>query len=282
MYSPLAQFDVVSVLGEVEYGMIDINIDYWVNDFGLEYRGQDMTPYLQMIQFWLNFWISMSHFVNNYTLTLLLVLFLIFGYVYVVGNLCYLLPKRYNYVSESIFLFIYEMVQTKIGKGGLKYYPFILSIFFFILGLNLESLMPYSFAITTHIIWTLTFTLSVLSGLLLLGVWRHGLGFINLFIPEVPKFLYPLIIPLEILSYIIRGFSLAIRLSANVLAGHTLTHIISDTVKMLGMVNFDLAIISLVLLIGITVMEMGVACLQAYIFTLLIVIYINDVYNLAH
>lgn len=103
-----------------------------------------------------------------------------------------------------------------------------------------------------------------------------------MFIPEVPKFLYPLIIPLEMLSYVIRGFSLAIRLSANVLAGHTLTHIISDTVKLLGLVNFDLALISLVLLVGITVMEMGVACLQAYIFTLLIVIYINDVYNLSH
>jgi ATP synthase subunit 6 len=121
-----------------------------------------------------------------------------------------------------------------------------------------------------------------LSGLLLLGIWRHGFSFIKLFIPDVPMFLYPLIIPLEMLSYIIRGFSLAIRLSANVLAGHTLTHIISDTVKLVGLINFDLAIISLVLLIGITVMELGVACLQAYIFTLLIVIYINDVYNLAH
>lgn len=104
---------------------------------------------------------------------------------------------------------------------------------------------------------------------------------LSMFVPDVPKFLLVLMIPLEIISYAIRAFSLGIRLSANILAGHTLVHIIADMSQGIGFFNLDLSIFCIILLSGIMLMELGVACLQAYIFVLLLTIYVNDVYNLS-
>ena len=237
MKSPLDQFDIISI--------VPIFIGY-----------KEMT-------------------VTNLTVTL-------FALILIGVSIFYMLyedrivPRNYQITLESIFIFIYRLVYEQIGKSGLIYFPFIFSLFTFILILNFISLLPFGFAVTSHIIWTVYFSLSICLGVFILGILKHKIYFFKLFVPEVPLFLYPMMIILEIFSYIIRSFSLAIRLSANILAGHTLVHIIASFVSYLCSVKTFLVIIPLLLLFAIFVLEFGVAFLQAYIFVTLTSIYINE------
>jgi len=140
--------------------------------------------------------------------------------------------------------------------------------------------MPGGFAVTSHFIWTVYFSTSLCLGIFFIGLINHGFKFLKIFLPEVPLLLVPLMVMIEIASYIIRSFSLAIRLSANIMAGHTLTHIMGEAcVKGVSM-GVDLTVILVLLVIAIFVLELGVACLQAYVFTLLLAMYLNDAVNL--
>ena len=193
----------------------------------------------------------------------------------------HIVPRAWQNVLESIWMFVYRIVYEQVGKDGLIYFPFIFALFSFILFLNLYSLLPYGFAATSHLIWTLYFSLSICLGIFFIGILKHKVKFFKLFVPEVPLFLYPLMISIEILSYIIRSFSLAIRLSANLIAGHTLVHIIAEAVGMLCNLKSILVIFPFILLLAICVLELGIACLQAYIFITLICMYLNDAIHLA-
>lgn len=244
-FSPLAQFDIVQYIPLRFLNLIDLSI-------------------------------------NNAIMTVfcvILFLFFILKSIEIEGF--FIIPTRYQIIMEQLYLFIYKIVIEQSGKDGLKFFTWIFTMFLFILSLNLISMLPFGFAVTTHIVWTLVFTFSLIVGLLFLGFYRHQVSFIKMFVPDVPVALYVLMIPLEIVSYFIRAFSLGIRLSANILAGHTLVHIIADMSQGISVINLDLTLLCLILLCGIMVMELGVACLQAYIFTLLMTIYINDIYNLA-
>jgi len=187
-----------------------------------------------------------------------------------------LIPRIWQLSLEMIFIFIYRLIFQQVGKEGLIYFSFIFSLFTFILFLNLFSLLPYSFAVTSHLIWTLYFSLSICLGVFFIGVYNHQVHFFRLFVPEVPFLLYPMMIFIEIFSYVLRSFSLAIRLSANIIAGHTLVHIISDLIFFLGNVKSFLILFPFLLLLVIFVLEMGIAFLQAYIFVTLICMYLND------
>lgn len=187
-----------------------------------------------------------------------------------------LIKRTYQYFLESIFIFIFRIVNEQIGRVGLVYFPFILSLFTFVLFLNLYSLLPFGFAVTSHLIWTLYFSLSICLGIFLLGISNYGIDFLKLFVPEVPLALYPLMICIEILSYIIRSFSLAIRLSANIIAGHTLVHILAQFIVVLCNMKKFILVLPYLLLFAIFFLEFGVACLQAYIFVTLICLYLND------
>jgi ATP synthase subunit 6 len=127
----------------------------------------------------------------------------------------------------------------------------------------------------------LYFSLSICLGIFFLGLSKHGIIFFKLFVPEVPLALYPLMISIEILSYIIRSFSLAIRLSANIIAGHTLVHILAEFVATMCSLKKIIVVLPYVLLFAIFVLELGVACLQAYIFVTLTCMYLNDSIQLA-
>ena len=129
------------------------------------------------------------------------------------------------------------MLKQQTGKEGLIYLPLVFSLFTFILILNLLSLLPFAFAVTSHLIWTLYFSLSLCLGIFLVGLINFKIKFLKLFVPEVPLLLYPMMIILELLSYIIRSFSLAIRLCANIIAGHTLVHILADFILYLCNIN---------------------------------------------
>jgi len=227
-------------------------------------------------------------FLGNYELSLsnlsctvifILIINYIIWYKFYLGRL---IPGVFQNFLEFIFMFIFRTVYQQTGKLGLIYFPFIFSLFIFILSLNLLSMIPFGFAVTSHLIWTLYFSLSICLGIFFLGILRHKINFFKLFVPEVPFVLYPMMILIEIFSYIIRSFSLAIRLSANIMAGHTLVHIIASSISMLSNIKQIIVIFPFILLLAIFVLELGVACLQAYIFITLVSMYLNDSLHLSN
>jgi ATP synthase subunit 6 len=182
---------------------------------------------------------------------------------------------------ENIYLIAFRIVTEQIGHVGFIYFPFLFALFSYILLLNLFSMLPFAFAVTSHLVWTLFFSLSICLGIFFLGIFSHGVDFLKLFVPEVPLALYPLMITIEILSYIIRSFSLAIRLSANIIAGHTLVHILAEFVSVLCSMKKIIIVLPYLLLFAIFILELGVSFLQAYIFVTLTCMYLNDSIHLA-
>jgi len=156
-------------------------------------------------------------------------------------------------------------------------------LFNFILGSNFLGLLPYGFTLTSHVIFTLTVALSIFVGITLINIVNNQFGFLNLFVPRgVPKLLLPFLVIIEVVSYLIRPFSLAIRLFANMLAGHTPLNIIASFVFNCFKSFPLLTLLPLLFVIFVVVLEFRIAAVQAYIFTILVVIYLSDVYQAAH
>jgi len=191
-----------------------------------------------------------------------------------------IIPNKMQFYIEMIYSFVYNLVYVQMGKKGLAYFPYLLSLFVTIILLNIISLFPYSFAVTSHFIWSMLVSLSSCLSILLIGLINYKLNYFKIFLQEIPIILYPLMTVIELASYVIRAFSLAIRLSANIMAGHILVDIIAEVLAYINLLLIDLAIIIFLLIIGLFVLEIGVACLQAYVFLLLITIYMNDAINL--
>lgn len=221
------------------------------------------------------FWNNKEISITNFSLTVFcgIIVGIIILYVFFDEKL---IPQNWQIVLEIFFMFIYRLIKQQNGKEGIIYIPLILSLFSFILLFNLISLLPFGFAVTSHLIWTLYFSLSLCFGIFLLGIFKYNLKFLKLFVPEVPLLLYPMMIVLELMSYILRSFSLAIRLSANIIAGHTLVHILADFIFFLCNIKNIIVIIPIVLLISIMILELGIAFLQSYIFITLFCMYLND------
>lgn len=166
---------------------------------------------------------------------------------------------------------------------ALKYFPIVFFLFNFILASNFLGLLPYGFTITSHIIFALTTALSIFIGITLINIINNQFSFLNLFVPSgVPALLLPFLVVVEFVSYLIRPFSLAVRLFANMLAGHTLLSILASFVFNCFKGYPLLAILPLLFVIFIVVLEFCIAVVQAYIFTVLIVIYLTDIYQAAH
>ena len=219
---------------------------------------------------------------TNSALFMVLATFLIITFFYFSVNPKALVPNRLQIVSESIYIFISDMIQDNAGKAGLSYFPYIFSLFLFIFLGNLLGMIPYSFTFTSHIIVTFSLAVIVILSITMVGIMRHGLGFLRLFCPEnAPIFLIPLLIPIEVMSYLTRTVSLSIRLFANMIAGHAMLKLFGGfALALAGTVFFPAAIASLALNVAITGFEFLVALLQAYIFTILTCIYLHDALNL--
>lgn len=190
----------------------------------------------------------------------------------------FLLPTAWQSFGEEMFLLIQSILRQQAGPAAVVYLPLFSALFFFILLANLFSLLPFSVALTAQMLPILFLSLTLLSGLVVTGFARLGLKFLKLFIPESPLALMLLLIPIEIFSYGLRSVSLAIRLSANLMAGHTLVHIVSGFLLSLNTI-FQSAF--LLLLWAVLLLEVGVACLQAYVFVILLAIYLKDSLTLA-
>lgn len=193
-----------------------------------------------------------------------------------------IIPNRMQAFAEIIFTFIKDMIKTYIGKEGIPFFPFIFTMFWFILMGNILGLIPYSFTYTSHIIVTFSLAITAFVMANIAGFKKHGLGMFHLLLPKgIPIFLAPLMVVIELISYLARPFSLSIRLFANMMAGHLILKLFASFSAMLLNTSFAaLGIIPLILNVGVTGLEFLVAVLQTYVFTLLTCLYINDAINL--
>ena len=191
-----------------------------------------------------------------------------------------LVPSRLQSVAESIYELIDNMTHEVLHENARTYFPFVLTLFTFILFANVLGLIPYSFTVTSHIIVTLALALVVFIGATIIGFIRNGFGYLKLFVPSgVPVLLLLLVVIIEIVSYFIRPMSLSIRLFANMMAGHMMLKVMAGFVVMLGVAAGWLPLIAMVGLYGL---ELLVAALQAYVFALLTCMYLSDAMHVDH
>jgi len=188
-----------------------------------------------------------------------------------------LVPGRWQSIAEMSYEFVADMVETNAGHGAEPYFPFVFTLFMFVLFSNLLGLIPYSYTVTSQIIVTFALAAAVFIGVTIIGIAKHGAHFLRLFVPEgVPIILLLLLVPIELLSYFIRPFTLSIRLFANMLAGHTMLAIFGGFAASVGL----LAILPVALDVAIFALEVLVAALQAYVFAILTCLYLRDALHL--
>ena len=184
-----------------------------------------------------------------------------------------LVPTRWQSVAEMSYEFVADMVETNAGHGAEPYFPFVFTLFMFVFFANFLALIPYSFSVTGQIIVTFALAAVVFTGVTIVGFAKHGLHFLRFFVPEgVPFVLLILLVPIELLSYFIRPFTLSIRLFANMLAGHTMLAIFGGFAASVGLA----AILPVALDVAIYALEVLVAALQAYVFAILTCLYLHD------
>ena len=185
-----------------------------------------------------------------------------------------LVPGRWQSMVELSYQFGANLIRDTVGSDGRRYFPLIFTLFMFILFGNLLGMMPYSFTFASHIIVTFALAIIVFIGVTILGFVKHGLHFFSFFVPPgVSVILWPLMIPIEIISYLSRPISLSVRLFANLTAGHTMLKVFASFVISLGVVG---GILPLAFVVALTGLELLIAFLQAYVFTILTCFYIND------
>jgi F-type H+-transporting ATPase subunit a len=196
-----------------------------------------------------------------------------------------LVPGRFQSLAEMTYEFVANLLDESAGHHARRYFPIIFSLFMFILFGNLVGLIPWSFTYTSHIIITFAMAGTVFVLLTLLAIFRHGARFLTFFVPEgTPIWLMPLLVPIELLSYLSRPISLSIRLFANMMAGHTMLFVFASfAVTMsaaLGAVGYLAGLFPIILNVALFGLELLVAMLQAYVFTLLTCLYLHDALEL--
>jgi F-type H+-transporting ATPase subunit a len=197
-----------------------------------------------------------------------------------------LVPGRLQSIAELSYEFVADTLRSSAGNEGMKFFPMVFTLFMFILTVNMIGLIPGTFTVTSHIIVTAVLALLVFFTVILYGVYKNGFKFLKLFVPSgIPFYILPLIVFIEVLSFLSRPISHSVRLFANMLAGHITLKVFAGFVTMLGglgAVGWIGAILPLGLTVGLTALEFLVAFLQAYVFTILTCIYLNDAIHPGH
>lgn len=190
----------------------------------------------------------------------------------------------WHIACEAVFYkFICSLLVQQTGERGYRYIRLVATLFFFILLSNFIGLIPYSFTATSHIFVTFLFSSSAILGLTVVGFIKQHLHFLMLFVPRgIPLFLLPLLVAIEFVSYVARGFSLGIRLFANLMSGHSLLHILLVFIARTILFNFILGFSGLSIILAIFLLEIGIAFLQAYVFSVLTAIYMRDAFDVGH
>jgi len=191
-----------------------------------------------------------------------------------------IIPTKIQLLTELGYTLVSKMISDTAGSKAKPYFPFVFSLFMFVLFCNMLGMLPYSFTVTSHIIVTFALAAVIFVGVTIIGFVNHGAGYLKLFMPSgVPVVLLPLIVIIEIISYLSRPVSLSVRLFANMLAGHTMLKVFGGFVISLGIIGGWLPLSFTVALTGL---EILIAFLQAYVFAILTCIYLNDALNLKH
>lgn len=191
-----------------------------------------------------------------------------------------MVPGRFQSIAELSYEFIAGMLRDNVGSEGRQYFPFVFTLFMFILFANLIGMAPYTFTVTSHIIVTFALAMVVFVGVTIIGFVRHGAKFLGLFVPSgVPAPLLLILVPIEVISYFVRPISLSVRLFANMMAGHTMLKVFASFVVGLGIIG---GWAPLAFMVAFTGLEVLVAFLQAYVFAILTCIYLNDALHMHH
>src|SRR6202158_879853 len=197
-----------------------------------------------------------------------------------------LVPGRIQSMAELSYEFVANTIRSTAGSEGMKFFPLVFSLFMFIMVSNVVGIIPYTFTVSSHIIVTASLALLVFFIVLFYGLYKNGLKFFKLFVPSgVPIYILPLVVFIEVISFLSRPVSHSVRLFANMLAGHITLKVFASFVTMLGalgIVGWVGAILPLGLTVALTALELLVAFLQAYVFTILTCIYINDAIHPGH
>jgi F-type H+-transporting ATPase subunit a len=194
-----------------------------------------------------------------------------------------LVPGRAQSMAELSYEFVANMINTSAGEDGLRFFPFVFTLFIFVLFCNFFGMVPWSFTVTSQIAVTFTLAALVILTVIVVGFAKHGIGFLRLFVPHAPWYLLILLVPIEVISFLTRPISLSVRLFANMLAGHTMLAVFGGFVVLLGSAGGVLSVLSIApmfLIVAIMLLELLVAFLQAYVFAILTCIYLNEALHL--
>ncbi|KQY13025.1 ATP synthase F0F1 subunit A [Rhizobium sp. Root73] len=197
-----------------------------------------------------------------------------------------LVPGRWQSVSELLYEFAGKTLRENAGKEGMRFFPLVFSLFMFILFANLIGMFPFAFTVTSHIIVTFALAMIVFGTVTIYGLVKHGFGFFRLFMPAgIPMVLAPIIIPIEVISYMSRPISHSVRLFAVMLAGHITLKVFAGFVASmtdLGTLGIIGAVLPLIMTVALTALEMLMSVIQAYVFTMLTCMYLNDALHPGH
>lgn len=222
-------------------------------------------------------------FTNSSLFALIAVLTLVF-FFYLATYKSSIVPNAWQSALESVYEFISAMVYGQIGPKGYRYLPLIFTTFTFILACNMLGMVPYSFTVTSHLVITLGLAMAIFIGVNIIAANEHGLHFFSFFLPQgISLALAPFLVLIEIISYLFRVVSLAVRLFANMMSGHALLKILAGfswTMSSKGGLIFVASIVPLAIVFALTGLELAIAFLQAYVFAILVCIYLNDAIHL--
>src|SRR5713101_312753 len=197
-----------------------------------------------------------------------------------------LVPGRFQSMAEISYEFVASMIRSTAGAEGMKFFPLIFSLFMFICVSNLVGIIPYTFTVSSHIIVTAALALLVFFTVLIYGLYKNGLKFFKIFVPSgIPIYILPLVVFIEVFSFFLRPISHSVRLFANMLAGHIALAVFASFIPLLaglGIAGYFGAVLPLGMVIALTALELLVAFLQAYVFTILTCIYLNDAIHPGH
>jgi F-type H+-transporting ATPase subunit a len=243
-----------------------------------QFEIHDMIPMLKMGGHEIAF--------TNSALFMLVIVFLVSALLIGATAPRAVVPGRLQSIAEISYEFVANTIRASAGSEGMKFFPFVFTLFMFVLFANIIGLIPYSFTVTSQLIVTAALALTVFFLVIGYGFWKNGLHFLDLFVPKgVPKPFLLLIVPIEILSFLSRPVSHSVRLFANMLAGHITLQVFAGFIIMLagfGVLGWFGAVLPFVLVIALTALELLVAFLQAYVFAILTCIYLNDAIHPGH
>lgn len=223
---------------------------------------------------------------TNSALFMFIAVLLTFGLLYVGSAPRELVPGRLQSIAEEFYSFIANLVRQTLGEEGRAFFPFIFALFTFVFFTNFLGLVPYFFTVTSQLVITATLALFIILMVVVVGFYKHGFGFLGLFVPHgVPKALLPFISLIEIISFLARPVSLSLRLFGNMLAGHIVLKVFAGFIVSLAAFGFGGwlgAIAPLLMTVAITALEFLVAALQAFVFAVLACVYLRDALHPHH